>query len=56
MFSKRHYIAIAKAIEKSNAQTKKELAKDLAKMFEKDNQRFSEINYLSACEKSKGIA
>jgi hypothetical protein len=49
MFTKKHYEAIAKLIKESTAQTKYQLAQDLAKLFQQDNERFSFKKFAKAC-------
>ena len=46
-FSRRHYIAVAKIIR--DAETKNQIAKDLAKMFSDDNSRFDFQRFFTAC-------
>jgi hypothetical protein len=47
-FSKRHYIAIAETI-KNTENSKYEVAKNLAKMFFEDNEKFSFQKFAKAC-------
>jgi hypothetical protein len=46
-FSRRHYRAIAPIIR--NAETKYQVAQDLAKMFSEDNDRFDFRKFFKAC-------
>jgi hypothetical protein len=48
MFSKQHYEILAKLIKESDAQTKYELAQDLAKLFSEDNPRFNTTRFFKA--------
>lgn len=49
MFTKRHFEALAKLIKESDAITKYELAQDMAKLFQKDNERFQVGRFFKAC-------
>jgi len=46
-FSRKHYRAIAELIK--NAETKYQVAQDLAKMFAEDNDRFDYQMFFKAC-------
>ncbi len=56
MFTKQHFVAIAKLLKESNAQTKYQIAQDLAKLFEEDNERFSSEKFFKACGITLGSA
>jgi len=47
-FSKRHYIAIAQVIRNSESD-KYTVAKNLAEMFQEDNERFDFKRFAKAC-------
>ena len=49
MFTKRHFEVLAKLIKESDAKTKFELAHDLAKLFQEDNDRFNVSKFYKAC-------
>jgi hypothetical protein len=49
MFTKQHFIALAKLIKESDATTKYQIAQDLAKLFQEDNNRFSVSKFYKAC-------
>ena len=49
MFTKRHFEAIATLIKNSDSQTKYEIAQDLAKLFQNDNDRFNGSKFFKAC-------
>ena len=49
MFTKQHFIALAKLIKESDATTKQQLALDLAKLFQEDNSRFDSRRFFKAC-------
>ena len=55
-FSKKHFEAIANLIKTSDAQTKYELAQDLAKLFATDNPRFKVQKFFKACGITLGCA
>ncbi len=48
MFTKQHFIALAKLIKETDARTKYELARDLAKFFSEDNPRFDSKKFFKA--------
>ena len=48
MFTKQHFIALAKLIKESDATTKQQLALDLAKLFQEDNSRFDSKKFFKA--------
>ena len=56
MFTKQHFQALAKLIKESNANSKFELAQDMAKLFSEDNDRFSVSKFYKACGITKGGA
>ncbi len=56
MFTKRHFVAIAKLIKESNAEGKAELAQDLAELFSEDNDRFNVSKFYKACGLTLGSA
>jgi hypothetical protein len=49
MFTKQHFIAIAKVIKGSNSNSKDEIAKEFAELFQSDNERFDIQRFLAAC-------
>ena len=49
MFSKQHFEALAKLIKESDANSKFELAQDMAKLFSEDNDRFNVSKFYKAC-------
>ena len=48
MFTKQHFIALAKLIKETDAKTKYEIAQDMAKLFSEDNPRFDSKKFFKA--------
>ena len=48
IFTKQHFIAIAKLSKESDAKTKYEFIQDLAKFFSEDNPRFDSKKFFKA--------
>ena len=48
MFTKQHYIALAKLLKEPDATTKQQLTLDLAKLFKKDNPKFDSKKFFKA--------
>jgi hypothetical protein len=49
MFTKRHFEALAELIKNTKANSKNELAQDMAKLFSEDNDRFNVSKFYKAC-------
>jgi hypothetical protein len=48
MFTKQHFIALAKLLKESDATTKQQLALDMAKLFQEDNSKFNAKKFFKA--------
>lgn len=49
MFTKKHFEALAKLIKESDANSKYQIAQDMAKLFSEDNDRFNVSKFYKAC-------
>jgi hypothetical protein len=49
MFTKQHFIALAKLIKETDATTKQQVALEMAKLFKEDNTNFDSIKFFKAC-------
>jgi hypothetical protein len=56
MFTKQHFQALAKLIKESDANSKYQLAQDMAKLFSEDNEKFNVKKFFSACGITQGSA
>jgi hypothetical protein len=56
MFTKQHFIALAKLLKETDATTKQQLALDLAKLFSEDNSKFDSKRFYKACGIIQGSA
>ena len=56
MFTKQHFIALAKFVKESNLENKTQLAENLAKLFSADNEKFNSAKFFKACGITKGCA
>ena len=54
MFTKQYFQAIADLIKNSDSNSKYQIAQDLAKLFQKDNPRFSVSKFYKACGLTMG--
>jgi hypothetical protein len=49
MFTKQHFQALAKLLKETDANSKYQLAQDMAKLFSDDNPRFNSAKFFKAC-------
>jgi hypothetical protein len=48
LFTKQHFIALAKMLKETDANSKQQLALDLAKLFKEDNKKFDSKKFFKA--------
>lgn len=48
MFTKQHFIALAKLLKETDANSKQQLALEMAKLFKEDNSKFDCKRFLKA--------
>jgi hypothetical protein len=56
MFTKQHFQILAKFIKETDATTKQQLALELAKLFQTDNEKFDSKKFFKACGLTVGSA
>lgn len=56
MFTKQHFIALAKLIKETDASNKYQLAQDLAKLFSEDKEKINSAKFFKACGLTLGCA
>jgi len=56
MFTKQHFIALAKLLKETDASNKYQLAQDMAKLFQADNEKFNVQKFFKTCGLTVGSA